>query len=192
MLIILLYQSYGGNNADPYVQAIEKKREQKNHQFATAPNSPISEKERKTTFKGLSYFPVEPQFQTQAVLSESSGTDTLRLETTKGASSKYYRAGVLTFSLLGQNYKLTAYRNSAQNLTNLFVPFKDLSSGVSSYPGGRYLDVEVKNMQEITLDFNEAYNPYCVYNAEYSCPVPPAENRLNIEILAGERKWEGK
>jgi uncharacterized protein len=41
-----------------------------------------------------------------------------------------------------------------------------------------------------TLDFNLAYNPYCAYNPGYSCPIPPAENRLPVAITAGERAYD--
>jgi uncharacterized protein (DUF1684 family) len=37
------------------------------------------------------------------------------------------------------------------------------------------------------LDFNTAYHPYCVYNHDYVCPIPPPENRLPVAIRAGER-----
>ncbi len=41
-----------------------------------------------------------------------------------------------------------------------------------------------------TIDFNDAYNPYCAYNELYSCPIPPAENRINVAITAGEKNYK--
>ena len=37
------------------------------------------------------------------------------------------------------------------------------------------------------LDFNFAYNPYCAYNDQWSCPLTPFENRLDVPIRAGEK-----
>ena len=66
-----------------------------------------------------------------------------------------------------------------------------MSDGHATYGGGRYFDVVLPKLDapEITLDFNTAYNPYCAYNNEYSCPVPPAENRLTVAVPAGEKSF---
>jgi uncharacterized protein (DUF1684 family) len=76
----------------------------------------------------------------------------------------------------------------------LFLPFNDSSNGDSSYGGGRYIDLDVNHIvnKQITIDFNKAYNPYCAYSDGYRCPVPPQENRLSIEILAGEKLFTGE
>jgi len=67
----------------------------------------------------------------------------------------------------------------------LFIPFKDLTSGTETYGGGRYMDIMIPEGDEIILNFNTAYNPYCAYANGYFCPIPPAENTLNVEIRAG-------
>jgi uncharacterized protein len=69
------------------------------------------------------------------------------------------------------------------------LPFKDLTSNKETYGAGRYLDFGVNevNGNEITIDFNRAYHPYCAYNHTFTCPVPPAENTLNVAMKAGER-----
>ena len=64
----------------------------------------------------------------------------------------------------------------------------DLTSGGSTYGGGRYLDVPIKD--ELIMDFNTAYNPYCAYNAEFVCPLPPPGNHLQIEIRSGELDYK--
>jgi uncharacterized protein (DUF1684 family) len=71
----------------------------------------------------------------------------------------------------------------------LFLPFSDLTCGKESYIGGRYVDVRIQKGTIWTIDFNKAYNPYCAYNYEYSCPIVPLENDLDIEILAGVKKF---
>ncbi|MFQ5676033.1 MAG: DUF1684 domain-containing protein, partial [bacterium] len=70
----------------------------------------------------------------------------------------------------------------------LFIPFRDVTTGTESYPGGRYLDLQENDSQIYTLDFNLAYNPSCAYGKDgYSCPLPPAENTLDVAVLAGEK-----
>ena len=69
----------------------------------------------------------------------------------------------------------------------LFVPFRDATSGGETYGGGRYLDLPVAPLGRYALDFNRAYHPYCVYSDAYSCPLPPAENTMALAVRAGER-----
>ncbi|MBT8299262.1 MAG: DUF1684 domain-containing protein, partial [Maribacter sp.] len=42
----------------------------------------------------------------------------------------------------------------------------------------------------IVIDFNKAYNPYCVYNKKYSCPIVPDVNALDIRVLAGVKDFK--
>lgn len=72
----------------------------------------------------------------------------------------------------------------------LFVPFVDETSGKETYGSGRYLDLEQARGDDYVLDFNMAYNPYCAYNDDYVCPIPPRENKLPIEIRAGEKTYK--
>ena len=74
----------------------------------------------------------------------------------------------------------------------LFLPFRDTTSGAESYGAGRYLEVEPTDDGKLRVDFNYAYSPYCAYcayNDRWSCPIPPAENRLGVAIRAGERSF---
>ena len=71
----------------------------------------------------------------------------------------------------------------------LFIPFLDATSGVETYEGGRYIDLTENTSGMYDLDFNRAYNPYCAYNPEYSCPAPPKDNTLPTPIRAGEKKY---
>ena len=91
-------------------------------------------------------------------------------------------------------FKLNVYQNVDLNKKTgyedyLFLPFSDLTCGKESYIGGRYVDMKIQKGKTWTIDFNKAYNPYCAYNYEYSCPIVPLENDLNIEILAGVKKF---
>ena len=69
----------------------------------------------------------------------------------------------------------------------LFIPFRDGTSRIETYGGGRYLDVRIPDGKELLIDFNLAYNPYCAYSHRYSCPIPPVVNTLDVKIIAGEK-----
>ena len=69
----------------------------------------------------------------------------------------------------------------------LFLPFADATSGVETYGAGRYLEPEALPDGRMSVDFNYAYNPYCAYNERWSCPITPAENRIDVPIRGGER-----
>lgn len=72
-------------------------------------------------------------------------------------------------------------------MQSLFVPFLDATSGSATYGAGRYLDLDPEPDGSYVLDFSLAYQPFCAYSADYSCPLTPPENRLAVSIEAGER-----
>ena len=80
--------------------------------------------------------------------------------------------------------------NSTIDKNYIFLPFTDMSNGKTSYEGGRYIDLEVPKGDELIIDFNQAYNPYCAYNPKFSCPIPPKRNHLDTFIEAGVKKYK--
>lgn len=96
----------------------------------------------------------------------------------------------MKFTLNGKALELNVYqsRKNYQTDKRLFLLFTDLTSGNESYGGGRYIDLRIPDDDEVILDFNKSYNPYCAYNYNYSCPIPPAENHLDISVKAGVKK----
>jgi hypothetical protein len=116
------------------------------------------------------------------------------MKTTTTRAPMYKKFAEALFVINGINCKLNIYQNI--DLTKkpnyedyLFLPFTDLTNGDESYGGGRYIDLKVSDSDTIIIDFNKAYNPYCAYNHKYSCPIPPAENTLSVEIKAGVKKY---
>ena len=63
----------------------------------------------------------------------------------------------------------------------------DSLAGKETYPAGRYLEPEALPGNRFFVDFNLAYNPYCAYNDDWSCPLTPVENWLPVPIRAGEK-----
>ena len=75
---------------------------------------------------------------------------------------------------------------------SLWLPFYDQTNGKTTYPGGRYLDLELAADGTVEVDFNRAYNPLCAYNPDgFNCTLPPDENRLPFAVEAGEKLLGG-
>ena len=116
------------------------------------------------------------------------------MKTSTDRKPMYVKYGELSFVLKGESFKLNVYRNielskKEEYKDYLFLPFSDATSGKESYIGGRYIDLRVPKGKSIAIDFNKAYNPYCAYNSQYSCPIVPLENDLDIAIEAGVKKF---
>ena len=169
--------------------AIHISRDLKNEHFRS-PTSPLPESEA-ADFTGLNYFIPSPKYHVQADFVEFENPDTVEILTTKIYDIKQMiRAGKFKFAINGEDCALTAYLSSAPEMQDeYFVPFKDSTSGVTTYGGGRYLDIRVRDTNDYIVDFNYAYNPYCAYNKKYSCPLVPDENILPVAIQAGEKKY---
>mgnify|MGYP001368057327 FL=1 len=136
----------------------------------------------------LSYYDPNVNFKVIAVVSENVNTDTITLATSTGSIERFLDFADLSFKLGRSKYSLPVYKYlEGVNKGDLFFCFLDKTNLTSTYPGGRYIDIEFENAKRIELDFNKSYNPYCVYNEEYSCPIPSSENYIDMEILAGEK-----
>lgn len=140
-------------------------------------------------FETLDFFPYDSTLAFAVTLAPALERDTLRMATSTGAPRDYVRFGTFSFSSGGRTYRLTTFQPIDGDL-RLFLPFMDATSGRATYAAGRYLDLDPAQDGRYVLDFNYAYNPYCVYNPTYSCPLPPPENRLTLPVRAGERAFE--
>ena len=172
-----------------YKDAVEGFRLDKDEFFKTDPRSPLPESER-AAFTGLPYYPVDEGLAFEdRVLEPYTGDEpsNFQIPTSDGKLRPAHRAGVLRFELDGEPRELTAYTFDGGDGQSLFVPFLDQTSGTETYGAGRYLDLEPEADGTYALDFNLAYHPSCVYDAKFSCPLTPAENRLPVRIEAGER-----
>jgi uncharacterized protein (DUF1684 family) len=155
--------------------------------FMRSSESPVPEG-RRATFPPLPYFAIDAAYQVPSSLTVEPGTDVLELPTSTGLRRKMRRIGTLRFTLQARELTLSAFVDAAENdVRRLFVPFGDLTNGTETYPGGRYIDLQRTATGFYDLDFNRAYNPFCVFNEKYDCPLPPRENRLPLPIRAGEK-----
>ena len=168
---------------------LDEFRESKDAFFREHPQSPLTDGQR-ARFRGLSYFPEDPSLVVRAVL-ETEGVDldeVIAMPTTTGGHQEYRRAGVVRFEVEGREAHVTLFASPGSR--ELFLPFRDATSGSETYGAGRYLEVEPPSLDgAVEVDFNYAYNPYCAYNPAWSCPIPPGENWLPVPIRAGERSF---
>jgi uncharacterized protein (DUF1684 family) len=167
--------------------------------FRTHPQSPLNE-EARTRFNGLRYFDHDPAFRIRLRVEPAGAGDPLEIDTGgEDGMITYRRAGWLRFRLDGEDCRLTVFSLVGYG-GGLFLPFRDATSGKQTYGGGRYLFDTVKNTDglvlemtagspDITIDFNFAYNPSCVYDARWACPLAPRENWLTVPVRAGERMF---
>ena len=168
---------------------LESFRREKDDFFGHDHRSPLTSSQQHA-FKGLAYFPENPALIVKAKIDRNVEPGVVRMETTKGKEQVYRRHGVVHFEVDGQPAQVTLY--GSQGSHELFVPFRDATSGKDTYGAGRYLDLHAHG-DEIVIDFNYAYNPYCAYNPDWSCPLPPTENWLKVPIRAGEKSFpEGR
>jgi uncharacterized protein (DUF1684 family) len=146
--------------------------------------------------KYIHFYDIDKRYCIIASLERITDTKGFEMNTSSGVKQKYFQYGLLTFKLHDSLMHLFVYQSASlmrqeKYKDYLFVPFGDATSGFESYGGGRYIEfyiADVKNNQ-VVLDFNKAYNPYCAYTTGYNCPLPPKENLLHIPIAAGEKNY---
>lgn len=161
--------------------------------LAQHPQSPLTWEQQKT-FQGLDYYDENHDLAIVAAVECYPDTEPLiEMETSTGDSRLYRRWGRFHFSVVGEEAALTIYSDPHGH--EFFLPFRDATSGKETYGAGRYLDNHRPGLRQLApdqfeIDFNFAYNPYCAYNDQYSCPLPPVENWLQVPIRAGERKFK--
>jgi uncharacterized protein (DUF1684 family) len=173
------------------VSEVDEFRAEKDAFFRDDPRSPLTPDQR-TNFRGLSYYPEDGRLRIDGVLdTEVDRTEEIAMATSTGGTQAYHRAGKIRFEVEGQTADITLYGSS--DMPELFVPFRDATSGTETYGAGRYLEVEPPEPGgRVLVDFNLAYNPYCCYNESWSCPIPPRENWLAVPVRAGERDFDGE
>lgn len=191
--LLMGYYGYSQNNCS--VAGVKSFQTTINTEYATRGESPLKEKDFKE-FKTLDFFPIDLKYCIIAKFIRTEKEKPFEMPTSSGKQKRFVKYGEAQFTINGKTLKLNIYKSL--DLTklkkykdNLFLPFTDLTSGVTTYGGGRYIDLLTTDIvgETITIDFNKAYNPYCAYSENYSCPIPPEANDLKIEIRAGVKKF---
>lgn len=165
-------------------------RKEKDEFFRSDLDSPIPPQQR-STFKGLNYYPSQDDYRIQARLQRFDKPEPVLVSTSTGTRQSYLKYGSMEFEVSESRHQLTVFKSAEDPFArSLFVPFSDQTSGSETYGSGRYLDIEEQGGDSYELDFNFAYNPYCAYNDQFTCPIPPRENHLPVRIDAGEKNYK--
>lgn len=188
----LLMTSLYGQDTLSYAYQIEQHREHYKQDFIKDERSPLKENQ----LKYLRFFEADSTYAVEAHFEMTPDAKPFEMATYSGMVKPYQKYGVFTFKIDTTEHQLAVYKSlRLAKLPGfkdyLFLPFRDLTNGETTYGGGRYLDFKTTDIVDgkMILDFNKCYNPWCHYSDGYNCPVPPAENHLEVEILAGERNF---
>lgn len=172
---------------ESYADSLTKER--KKHEKAFL--SQILNEEERKIHPEICYFPINTSFIVTAEFTKEVGAAFV-MPTTGNRPAHYRKVGFLSFKVNDTLCKLNVYQNldltgKKEYKDYYFVPFKDGTTGLSTYGAGKYLDCYFKKKAKtVKLDFNTSYHPYCAYSDRYSCPIVPRENTIPVSILAGE------
>ena len=172
------------------IASIEKFQKELNTEYLNPKESPLRGDNLKN-FKKHPFFPINLKYRVTAKFVKTENPVPFELPTSSGKFKQYQEYGKATFELDGKSFTLTLYQSldlmkMKKYKDYLFLPFRDETNEKETYGGGKYMDLKIPAGNEIILDFNQSYQPYCAYNAfDYNCPIVPEENKLPIRIEAG-------
>lgn len=137
-------------------------------------------------FKGTAWYPISPRYRVPAKFVPYAEAETAHVPLTHVTSKQTMQSeGDLAFELDGKSFRLKTFTDE----DGLFVMFQDKTNGKDTYGGGRFLHAPKPKDGVTALDFNKAFNPFCSLNPYVMCPIPPPQNRLSVEVVAGEKYY---
>lgn len=137
-------------------------------------------------FTGIDYFDIDSGFRFKAKFTAHEPGKKIEIVNILSMIEPMDNPGTVTFEKDGKSYTLEAVDEGDHRL---FLIYADRTSGHESYPAARFLYAEYPDEAGNTfVDFNKGYNPPCAFTAFSTCPMPPAGNRLDLAITAGEKK----
>lgn len=143
-------------------------------------------------YSGLKWFAPDVAYRVFAAFVRFDSPEKVTVATSRGLQKEYFRLGTFTFLVEGKPQKLVALASSPtpEPGDELFIAFRDGTTGHESYEVGRYLNLKLEGPDRpYVLDFNLATNPYCAYSPHFNCVIPPRENTLTVAIRAGEMRY---
>ena len=184
IFLSISYYLYNSNvEYGKYAETLVEYREEREKFLYSSAKSPLVNSDYK-----IQYYDANINFKVIARVENNEDTDTLTLATSTGDSERFIDFANLIFRLGRKNFTLPVYKYlDGENKGKLFFCFLDRTNEVSTYAGGRYIDIDFDNAKRIELDFNKSYNPFCVYDKKFSCPIPSKRNYIDIKIEAGEK-----
>jgi len=138
------------------------------------------------SFLGFHWFPIDKKYRVTGRFIKEPAARDIKVPNLTGDFATYKTEGLVEFTLEGQTIRM---RPMTTRPNRFFFIFKDGTSGKETYGAARFLYADLKPDGTTVLDFNEAYNPPCAFNAFTTCPLPPPENRLKLRLLVGEKDY---
>lgn len=141
-------------------------------------------------FTGIDRYAVDPHYKVESTFIPADSSRTIDVTNVLGQTHAQHSPGKLVFELQGKEYQLDVLEGGKDEF---FIIIADQTSGKETYGGGRFIYVKHPDANNhVTLDFNKAYNPPCVFTPYATCPLPPSQNVLDIAIQAGEKNYDAK
>ena len=166
------------------MESLADQRKMKDQFMGHDEHSPLTQEQRET-FEGLKYFDENPTLRLELDIDPFEEQAKVQMQTSTGDVQTYTRYGRFRFESEGKEAELTLFASAH----GYFLPFVDSQAGSETYGAGRYLDPPQMPDGKFLIDFNDAYKPYCAYNEMWSCPLPPAENKIDVAVKAGEKNF---
>ena len=188
IIVISLLIAHNSFSQKSYKDSIESyfKKYVKEHEVVTGKDKEL-----------ISFFAVNEKYRMTCRFERTMNSPWFRMESSGPVKKNYRVYGIIHFTINDTAVALNIYQGqdlmtTKQFKDHLFIPFTDATSGEDTYESGRYIDLEIKDIDndKVLIDFNKAYNPYCAYvSGKYNCPIPPTENRLIVAIHSGEKAF---
>ncbi len=146
-----------------------------------------SKSKARLAFQGLRWFPIDESYKVAARFDAFPEPREVMIPNVLGGSFKMKSPGILKFTFKGKEYSLQPVDEGDGSL---FIIFRDESNLKETYLAGRFLYADKPVNGEAVLDFNKAQNPPCAFTPFATCPLPPPQNTLEVEIKAGEKRYD--
>jgi len=146
--------------------------------------------ETRTHFAGIDNFDIDPSWRIEAKWETYNPPRQIEEANILGQIEKVTVPGAATFEHDGKTYKVEPMLENPGD-TELFLVFADRTSGKETYGAARFLYTTPPKDGKVILDFNKAYNPPCAFTPYATCPLPTQQNRLDMRVTAGEKKYRG-
>jgi uncharacterized protein len=196
VLVIIITVLHACKDQKRYIPNLTEFQKELNSSFKDVTKSPLSKEDRQN-FISLEFFDFDSSYVVKGILIPFQKDSIFDMKTNTDRMHTYNKFGKIKFKLDNTYFELNVYKdqeliNDQTNIDDVFLPFYDNTNGITTYSGGRYMDLKVSKDSIISIDFNKAYNPYCVYNYKFSCPIVPSENFIALEINAGVKDYNKK
>ena len=183
VVLVVVTLRFGASNED-YNADFEKYWKEKHDFFKNSRESPFVQKN--TSYEGVKVFPFNSDYRVNAKLDRFTTREMLTLNNSDGTQTNYLKYANASFKIEGTEHSILILKRLGFG-NQYLTAFGDETSGETTYGGGRYLDLKIGKSDRIEINFNKAYNPFCAYFDDFTCPLPPRENLLTVAIKAGEK-----